>query len=224
MIKAPRWNVFFCTRSANHKDFLEIVFRLFKSKSHISEIDNPVELCLAFLDSIKHTIRIRTTTANEFEVRLFLLLSSKRATHTIPETVGHIGMFYEFVHNGTPTFHIFVGHRTRAVNGNEDTGAEFMFLTRNIKCLATVGTHTGIFSVLIHSICLESLQDRARVKFGCIGSKNSLEQTTTNVTPLRSTFSNVVSDFLDFLVNESIFFPTFGSLFCCLLCCSLASP
>ena len=126
-------------------------------------------------------------------------------------------MFYELVHNGTTTFHVLIVHRAGAVNRHQNARTEFVLLTRNIKSLSTIWSHTGIFSVLIHCVRLESLQDCLRVKFRSIGSKNCLEQTTTNVTPLRSIFCNVVSDFLDFLVYQSIFFPTFRSLFSCVL-------
>ena len=122
-------------------------------------------------------------------------------------------MLNELIDNGTTAFHIFIAHRTRTVNCNQNTGTEFVTLTRNIKSLTAVRTHTSIFRILINGISLESTENSTRVKFRSICSKNSLQQTTTNITPARTIFSNMVGDFLNFLVYESIFFPTFSCLF-----------
>ena len=217
MVQAPIRDVTLSTWRGNHKDFLEEMFRLREIKSHISEIDDTIKFRLSFLNCFKNAFRVRASATNQLEVGLLLLLFGEWAANTIPETIGHISVFYELVHNRTTTFHVLIVHRAGAVNRHQNARTEFVLLTRNIKSLSAIWSHTGIFSVLIHCVRLESLQDCLRVKFRSIGSKNCLEQTTTNVTPLRSIFCNVVSDFLDFLVYQSIFFPTFRSLFSCVL-------
>ena len=128
----------------NDKDFVCLVFRAFPAEAVIRNEHQTIKFSFAFLDGFKHTIRVGAAATNQLVLVHRTLRFFKRTTNTIPETVRYVRVLHELVNNRTSLFHIIVCHRTRTVSSNQDTRTELVTLTRNIKSLTAVRTHTRI--------------------------------------------------------------------------------